>query len=84
MEHLIQVEIYKALSEGDVTKFLAYAAIFIFIWIEVRGLKKEVANLSLTITKTFGEAEHRFKEIEYRQIKFENELKELIQKYKGG
>lgn len=84
MDHLIQVEIYKALSEGDVTKFLAYAAIFIFIWIEVRGLKKEVANLSLTITKTFGEAEHRFKEIEYRQIKFENELKELIQKYKGG
>lgn len=66
METILTSEIIKSLSEGDLPRFLSSVAIFVFIWIEVRGLKKEVAKLNSTIAKSFAEGEDRFSTIEHR------------------
>lgn len=74
METLISAEMIKALSEGDFPRFAAYVAIFVFIWIEVRGLKKEVAKLNGTIALKFEEGQTRFTEIEHRLTVIEKQL----------
>ena len=82
LETILSQEIIKALSQGDFTKFLSYAAIFFFIWIEVRGLKKEVAKLNDPegpIAKGFAKGEQRFDHIEQNQINFEHRLTMLEQ-----
>jgi hypothetical protein len=60
----LAIEMVKAVGEGNLVKFGAYLAIFFVIWIEVRGLKREVANLSKTIGHSFEEGEKRFDRIE--------------------
>lgn len=60
----LTVEMMKAIGEGNVMKFGAYLVIFVVIWLEVRGLKKEVAKLSQTIGHSFDEGEKRFDRIE--------------------
>lgn len=72
MDTILSAEIFKALSEGDLTKFAAYTAIFVFIWIEVRGLKNEVSKLNLTIAKSFQDGENRFQKIEHRLTRLED------------
>ncbi len=57
-------EIVKALGEGNLVKVAAYIGIFLFLWIEVRGLKKEMVKLNLTIGKSFADGEARFGKIE--------------------
>lgn len=66
MDAILTNEIIKSIGNGDFTKMLSYLAIFIFIWVEVRGLKNEVAKLNSTISKSFEEGEKRFNEIEHR------------------
>ena len=73
MDAILTGEMIKALTEGDIPRFMSSVAIFVFIWIEVRGLKKELANLTATIAKSFAEGEHRFNEIERRVTTLETQ-----------
>lgn len=77
MEAYLTAEILKALTNGDATKFIAYILIFIFIWIEVRGMKKELANLNLTVGKSFAEGEKRFEMLEDSHKLIEHRLSML-------
>ena len=60
----LSVELLKALGEGNLTKFLAYLAIFLVLWLEVRGLKKQLRILNQTISNSFAQGEKRFETIE--------------------
>ncbi len=74
MDSILTAEIIKALTDGDIPRLIAYILIFIFIWIEVRGLKKEVTKLTATIAKGFAEGEARFDRLETNQTKFDYRL----------
>jgi len=69
----IVVEIIKALGEGNLVKFTAYLAIFAVLWIEIRGLKKQLKLLNDTISSSFSSGERRFETIErdVHQIRFD-------------
>lgn len=69
-------EIVKALQSGDLTKLAGYALIFIFLWIEVRGLKQEVKKLNNTIGESFKKGEDRFTKIEGRLTDLEKKQPE--------
>ena len=71
---ILVAEIIKALGEGNLLKFGAYCAIFFVIWIEVRGMKKELKTLNANVAKSFADGEHRFEQIEKKQIEFEHRL----------
>lgn len=60
----LSIELLKALGEGNLTKFLAYLAIFLVLWLEVRGLKKQLKILNETISNSFAQGEKRFETIE--------------------
>ena len=66
MDQILTSKIIDSLIQGNIPNFLSYVAIFMFIWIEVRGLKKEVSKLNTTIAKSFAEGENRFTKIEHR------------------
>jgi Uma2 family endonuclease len=66
VEKIIGEQILEALKSGDHTRIAAYVLVFFFIWLEVRGLKKEVAKLNATVAKSFSEGETRFLAIEGR------------------
>jgi len=70
-------EIIKALGEGNLVKVGAYIGIFIFLWIEVRGLKKEMIKLNSTIAKSFADGEARFQTIEKTQVVHEHRITKL-------
>lgn len=72
MDTILTGEIVKSMLEGDLPRALSYIAIFVFIWIEVRGLKKEFAKLNVTIAKSFSEGETRFSNIEHRLAELES------------
>lgn len=57
-------EIIKSLGEGNLVKFAGYLAIFLVLWLEVRGLKKQLQTLNETIAKSFANGEKRFETIE--------------------
>lgn len=81
---LLTAEIIKALSEGSLTKFAGYLAIFALLWVQLRGLKKEIHSLNATISKSFADGEARFGKIEQTQLKFEHRLTILEDKTLGG
>jgi len=60
----LAIELVKALGEGNLVKFGAYLAIFLVLWLEVRGLKKQLRLLNETISNSFAQGEQRFKTIE--------------------
>lgn len=60
----LTLELVKALGEGNLVKFGAYVAIFIVLWLEVRGLKRELKHLNETISNSFAAGEKRFETIE--------------------
>lgn len=60
----LTLEIVKALGEGNLVKFGAYLAIFLVLWLEVRGLKKQLRILNETISNSFAKGEQRFETIE--------------------
>lgn len=77
IDHIFADKIVEALREGNITKLAAYGFIFLAIWLEVRGLKKAVANLSSNINspegiiaKSFAKGEVRFDAIEKTQVEF--------------
>ena len=70
----IITEILKSIGEGNVAKGLFLVAIFIVIWLEVRGLKKAVKNGFIDMGKKLAEGETRFENIEKNQKDFEHRL----------
>lgn len=60
----LAVELLKSLGEGNLVKFGAYLAIFLVLWIEVHGLKKQLKRLNETISNSFAQGEKRFETIE--------------------
>lgn len=90
IDHIFADKIIEALKEGDLTKLAAYVFIFLAIWLEVRGLKKAVANLSSNINspegiiaKSFAKGEMRFNTIEASQMQIEHRLTVLEQRNPG-
>lgn len=57
-------EIMRAIGEGNLIKAFSFLAIFLVLWIELRGLKKQFAMLNATISKSFAAGEKRFETIE--------------------
>ena len=67
-------EILKSIGEGNAAKGLFLVGIFVVIWIEVRGVKKQIRGLNDTVAKGFKEGEHRFEAIETKQLEFEHRM----------
>lgn len=66
MDAILTGEILKSLGEGNIPKALFNIAVFVLIWVEVHGLKKQFKKLNLTLENKFIEGETRFKQIEGR------------------
>lgn len=64
MESYFISQIISALGDGNIIKAGAWIAVFFIIWLEVRGLKKQIGNLNSTISKSFAQGEKRFESIE--------------------
>ena len=74
-------QILDAIARGDFQKFLGYLAIFAVLWLEVRGLKKELVKLNGNMSDSLKAGELRFekiednvKQIEHRLTVFETNL----------
>lgn len=80
MDAIITTAIVKAMNDGNIQDFVKYVAIFAFIWIEVRGLKKAVKDLGDTISTGFRAGEERFEKIEKNINIFEHRLTVLESK----
>lgn len=74
METYLTSEILKALGEGDIKKGIAWLAVFVVIWLEVRGLKKAVKALGNTVTNSFAAGEKRFDTLEHQVKEFEHRI----------
>lgn len=74
METYLVGEIIRSLVEGNVTKFVAYIAIFFVIWVEVRGMKTQLKNLNETVSKSFEKGEKRFEALEKSNNDLEHRL----------
>lgn len=66
MDTILVTELLKSLTNGDMMGFAKYLGIFIFLWIEVRGLKNELKKLNTTVADSFKKGEDRFSKIEGR------------------
>lgn len=71
LDHVIAEKIGAAISTGDLKSLVAYIGIFLLIWIQVKGLRREVRGLNLTlsdpdgtIVKNFAKGELRMNAIE--------------------
>ena len=67
-------EIIKSLGEGNFVRGVAWLAVFIVIWLEVRSLKKSVKKIGENIATSFAQGETRFSDLEKKQMEFEHRL----------
>lgn len=74
MDSVLSAEIIASISSGKYTEGAKFVAVFVFIWLEVRGLKKEVKTLNNTIAEGFKQGETRFLAIEKKQQEFEHRV----------
>lgn len=77
MEAYLTNQILHALTSGDLPKLAAYIAIFVFLWIEVRGLKNEFKKLNDHLQTSLAAGELRFETIEDNVLTFERRLTAL-------
>lgn len=64
MDSYIISQILNSLGDGNIVKAGAWIAVFLVIWLEVRGMKKQLGSLNETISKSFAQGEKRFETIE--------------------
>lgn len=83
MEAYLTHQILNALTSGDLPKLAAYVAIFIFLWVEVRGLKNEFKKLNDHLQKSLADGEARFEAIEATILRYEGRLTTL-ESIQGG
>lgn len=67
-------EIVKAVGEGNLLKGGAWLVFFFVIWLEVRGMKKELKSLNATVRSGFDAGEQRFEQLEKKHLEFEHRL----------
>lgn len=84
MDQVLTSGLISSLSEGDLVGFVKFLAIFVFIWLQIKGLKKEVRNLASSISVSFDSGEKRFTNLEKLQLEFEHRLTVLEQNPQGG
>lgn len=71
MEGILINHILDSLGEGNHGKAIFNILVFLVIWLEVRGLKKQVGEINKTIEKGFDAGETRFQNIEKRLVYLE-------------
>lgn len=73
MDSYIISQILNSLGDGNIVKAGAWIAVFVVIWLEIRGMKKQLGHLNETISKSFAHGEKRFESIEndVHQIRLE-------------
>lgn len=67
IEAILVDQITHAATKGDYVRAAGYVLIFLVIWLEVRGLKKEVAKINSPegfVAQSFAKGEERFESIE--------------------
>lgn len=64
METIFINHIIQSIGDGNIVKAGAWIAVFVVIWLEVRGMKKQLGHLNETISKSFAQGEKRFESIE--------------------
>lgn len=64
IEQAVADEVMRSIAHGDLWGFLKYVGIAFVLWIEVRGLKKEIKNVNTTVKSGFHNGELRFEIIE--------------------
>lgn len=64
MDSYLITQIISALGDGNIVIAGAWIAVFVVIWLEVRGMKKQLGHLNETISKSFAQGEKRFETIE--------------------
>lgn len=74
MEAFITGQIFKGLSEGDILKVISYALIFIFLWLELRAVKKGLTEIKKEIVKSHGLIRREQKQVIIRLEKVERHL----------
>lgn len=77
VEKIMAEQVMEALKVGDIGRLVAYALVFFFIWLEVRGMKRELHKLNATVSNSFREGEKRFEVIERTQGSFKSRLDKL-------
>ncbi len=75
MDAILLEQIARSAASGDLTKLAGFVIIFIFLWIEVRGLKNEMKKLNESITQSLKDGELRFERVEDRVSKIDERLK---------
>lgn len=84
MDTILSSEIISSIAAGKYTEAGKFVAVFVFIWLEVRGLKKEVKKLNSTIADGFTKGEARFLAIESKQTEFEHRITVIEPKHQGA
>lgn len=64
METIFINHIIQSIGDGNIVKAGAWIVVFVVIWLEVRGMKKQLRHLNETISKSFAQGEKRFESIE--------------------
>lgn len=77
VEKVLAEKIIESLTKGSITDLIAYAAIFFLIWLEVRGMKKELITLNKMVSESFANGEKRFEALESNDLSFEHRLTQL-------
>ena len=64
MEAYLTSEMIKAIAEGNLFRGIGFAVVFFFIWLEVKGVRKEIKTLNKTLGDSLSDGEKRFDKIE--------------------
>ena len=54
IDHILADKILDSLKTGDIKSVAAYVAIFLLIWLQVKGLRNEVKEVRLALTNPEG------------------------------
>lgn len=74
MEAYLTSEMIKAIAEGNLFRGIGFAVVFFFIWLEVKGVRKEIKTLNKTLGDSLSDGEKRFDKIEMHLLQFEDKL----------
>lgn len=74
MDHILADKIVESMKTGDIKSTLAFIAIFLLIWLQVKGLRNEMKEVRIALTDpegpiglSFAKGEARMNNIEEKQ-----------------
>lgn len=74
LDKIVVEEIASAIAAGDLPRIIVYIGIAFMLFVQIRGMRKEIKNMNGTIVAGFGAGEARFGRMENRQSNFEHRL----------